>query len=118
MLHRLPVIIFGDGEQTRDFVNVNDVAQANYKAALSRGVSGAFNIASGTRITINSLVELMKQASGINPVVEHGQPRQGDVRHSLADISAAQAAFGYQPTVGLEQGLHEYMQWASKEMVS
>lgn len=117
MLSGLPVIIFDDGEQTRDFVNVRDVLQANYKAALATGVSGAFNIASGTRVTINKLVNLMGEVSGIKPVIEYGPPRKGDVRDSLADISAAKQAFGYQVTVGLKEGLTEYMRWAKKEMV-
>ena len=117
MLHDEPVIVFGDGEQTRDFVNVQDVAQANYRAALSEGVSGAFNVASATRVTINRLVELMVEASGIQPVVEHGPPRPGDVRDSLADVSAAGKAFGYEPSVSLEDGLAEYMAWAKKEGV-
>jgi len=116
MLDELPVVIFGDGGQTRDFANVHDVAQANYKAALTDGVSGAFNIGSGTRITINHLVELMQDASGIKPVVEYGPPRKGDVRHSLADISAARNAFGYEPVIELKEGLTEYMMWAKKEM--
>jgi UDP-glucose 4-epimerase len=116
MLHELPVVIFGDGEQTRDFANVHDVAQANYKAALTDGVSGAFNIGSSTRITINHLVELMQDASGIKPVVEYGLPRKGDVRHSLADIAAAKKAFGYEPAVGLEEGLGEYMDWMKREV--
>ncbi len=67
MLRHEPLTIFGDGEQTRDFVNVRDVVQANLKAALSHGVSGAFNIGSGTHITINHLVELLRDASGIEP---------------------------------------------------
>ena len=54
-LRRQPLVIYGDGEQTRDFVNVHDVAMANYQAGMSRGVSGAFNIASATRVTINDL---------------------------------------------------------------
>jgi len=116
MLHGQPVSIFGDGEQTRDFVNVRDVAQANYRAALAQGVSGAFNIASGTRVTINGLVEMMCRAGGIRATIEHGPPRAGDVRHSLADVSAARSAFGYAPTVGLEEGLVEYMAWAKQEM--
>src|ERR1700689_2987436 len=86
MLRGEPVTIFGDGEQTRDFVNVHDVVQANIKAALAPGVSGAFNIGSGTRMSINALVELLKCKSGLNPVVRHGPPRAGDVRDSLADI--------------------------------
>lgn len=117
MLHDLPVVIFGDGEQTRDFVNVRDVAMANYKAAMTYGLSGAFNIASGSRITINRLAQLVSEVSGIQPKIEHGPPRKGDVRHSLADISAAREAFGYNPSVGLSEGLTEYMAWAKREMV-
>lgn len=112
MLGRRPITIFGDGEQTRDFVNVRDVAEANYRAAMTRGVSGAFNIASGTRVTINALVDLMAAASGLAPVVDHGPPRPGDVRHSLADIGRARADIGYAPAVGLADGLVEYMRWA------
>lgn len=107
-----PLIIYGDGEQTRDFVNVRDVAQANYRAGLSRGVSGAFNIASGTSITINALADLIARSGGLQVTVEHGPPRQGDVRQSLADVSAARQAFGFNPAVPLDEGLHEYMAWA------
>ena len=112
VLHSEPITIFGDGEQTRDFVNVRDVAQANLRAAQTAGVSGAFNIASGTRITINRLAEMIATASGRRPVVQHAPQRKGDVRHSLADISAAHGAFGYAPQVELEPGLQEYMDWA------
>jgi UDP-glucose 4-epimerase len=112
LLRSQPITIFGDGEQTRDFVNVRDVAEANYRAGVSRGVSGAFNIASGTQITINALVTLMADAARIRPQVEHGPPRKGDVRHSLADITLARDRLGYEPQVGLVEGLAEYMQWA------
>jgi UDP-glucose 4-epimerase len=117
MLHGFPLIIYGDGEQTRDFVNVRDVAWANYQAALADGISGAFNIASGTRIAINDLAQLMGEVASIDAAVEHGPPRKGDVRHSLADISAAGETFGYEPQVDLEEGLAEYMQWAKEEMI-
>ena len=117
MLHGQPLTIFGDGEQTRDFVNVRDVARANYQAGMSRGVSAAFNVASATRITINRLVDLMTEAGGVQPVVRHGPPRKGDVRHSLADVSAARSAIGYEPSVGLPEGLAEYMAWAKKELI-
>ncbi len=117
LLCGLPLIVHGDGEQTRDFVNVRDVAQANLGAARGKGVSGAFNIASGTAVTINRLVELMAEASGITPQVAHGPPRKGDVRHSLADVSAAERALGYRPSVGLAEGLDEYMAWASSALV-
>ena len=116
VLHGMPIRIFGDGEQTRDFVNVRDVAQANFKAALSRGVSGAFNIGSGTRITVNRLARLVREASNSNTVIEYAPPRPGDVRDSLADISAARASFGFQPETSMEAGLADYWQWASRAL--
>jgi UDP-glucose 4-epimerase len=58
----------------------------------------------------------MYEVSGIQPAIEHGPPRKGDVRHSLADISAAREAFGYEPSVDLEEGLAEYMAWARGTM--
>ena len=118
MLSGQPVIIFGDGEQTRDFVNVKDVALANYRAATTPGVSGAFNVASASSVTINALIQIMSTVSGLNPTIEYGPPRPGDVRHSLADVSAARQAFGFEPSVGLEAGLDEYMAWAKTEMES
>lgn len=111
-----PMIIFGDGEQTRDFVNVRDVACANLAAAEKIGAAGAFNLASGTSITINELAEMIRRESGSKARIEYGPLRKGDVRDSLADISAAHAAFGYQPTVHLAEGLREYVQWVRQEL--
>lgn len=116
MLKNESLTIFGDGKQTRDFINVGDVVQANIKAAMTDGLSGAFNIGSNSRITINKLVELLHGASGIEPQVIHGDPRPGDVRHSLADISAARRSFGFEPSISIEDGLKEYMAWAEKEV--
>jgi UDP-glucose 4-epimerase len=114
LLRGEPITVFGDGDQTRDFVQVGDVVQANLGAAGAAGVSGAFNIASGSRITINELARL---ATGLIPgEIRHGPPRPGDVRHSLADISAARDAFGYQPRVGIEEGLAGYVEWARVEV--
>lgn len=104
--------IFGDGEQTRDFVNVRDVVQANMNAAMTPGATGAFNIGSGTRISINALVKKMAAENGLNPTVRYGPPRAGDVRDSLADISAARKAFGFAPKVTMDDGLPEYIRWA------
>lgn len=115
MLRGQVVTIFGDGEQTRDFINVADVVQANIKAAQASGVSGAFNLGSGTRVTINSLVDKIVTAGQFRPSVIHGPLRPGDVRHSLADISAAREAFGFEPAVDLNQGLPEYVKWAATE---
>ena len=112
-----PLTIHGDGEQTRDFVNVRDVAIANYRAGMSQGVSGAFNIASGTRVTINRLAAMVAQANGPGVNIQYGPARPGDVRHSLADVSAARAAFGFEPAVTLDEGLPEYVNWARGALV-
>jgi UDP-glucose 4-epimerase len=115
MLRGEKLTIYGDGEQTRDFVNVADVTQANLLASETRGLSGAFNIASASAITINRLVHLMAEASGIEPSVHYGPPRKGDVRDSLADITAARQAFGFEPAVNLSSGLSEYMAWHERD---
>ena len=115
MLRGETLTIFGDGEQTRDFLNVHDVVEANLRAAGAAGVSGAFNVGSGTRISINDLVSQLERVSGLTPRAVHGPPRPGDVRDSLADISAARKAFGFAPAVQLEPGLREYVAWARDE---
>lgn len=113
-----PIVIFGDGEQTRDFVNAQDVAMANYLAATATPQSGAFNIASGTRVTINALARMITDAAGVELRVTYAPPRPFDVRHSIADISAANTAFGFKPTVELHAGLVEYVQWARRNLGS
>ncbi|MBA3376418.1 MAG: NAD-dependent epimerase/dehydratase family protein [Actinobacteria bacterium] len=116
LLSGMPLIVFSDGEQTRDFVNVRDVARANVGAARATGLSGAFNVASATSVTINHLVDLLGATAGIDPEVEYAPPRAGDVRDSLADISAARDAFAYEPEVSLEEGLAEYIEWMRVHM--
>ena len=116
MLRGEPLTVFGDGGQTRDFVNVADVVQANLKAAAATHVSGAFNIGSGSKISISRLIALLEAASGVTPVVRHGPPRAGDVRDSIADISAAAAALGFAPATTIEDGLAEYVRWAKEEV--
>ena len=117
LLNGEPLVIYDDGEQTRDFVNVQDVAWANLLAAKAEGVSGAFNIASGTAITINHLAELMRSLGEDDVGVEYQPPRKGDVRDSLADISMAEGTLGFRPRVDIESGLTEYVAWAAEEMV-
>ncbi len=113
MLQNEPLIIYGDGEQTRDFVHVEDVVLANINAADSVGVNGAFNIASGKSITINRLVEMIRKGNNNTIKIEHGPERPGDVRHSLADLSLAYQKINYSPTIDLEIGITEYVKWAS-----
>lgn len=109
------ITIFGDGEQTRDFVHVDDVVSANIAAARTPNVTGAYNIASGTRISINCLVELLGDAMGDPIDYSYGPERPGDVRDSLADISAARDAFDYDPSVNIAEALPEYVAWAREE---
>jgi UDP-glucose 4-epimerase len=76
-------------------------------------VSGAFNIGAGARISINALAQLMYHTVDQAPMIEYGPPRPGDVRDSLADVGAARTRFDYQPTVSLDEGMREYLAWAS-----
>jgi UDP-glucose 4-epimerase len=114
MLRNETLIIYGDGEQTRDFVHVDDVVQANIKAADSVEFSGALNIASGTSVTINRLVEIITKDKGNAIKIEHSAERPGDVRHSLADLSFAYQRINYIPSINLENGIDEYVSWARK----
>ena len=116
LLRHEPLIVYGDGEQTRDFVNVADVARANLLAARSSGVSGAFNVGSGISLSVNRLAAMMLDASKTSVPVQHVEPRKGEVRDSRADISAAREALGFEPMVHIEQGLAEYMAWAKSEL--
>jgi UDP-glucose 4-epimerase len=100
-----PPIIFGDGEQTRDFAFVKDVVEANILAAES-DAAGVYNIGRGERVSINRLAKLVIKLVGNSVEPAHEEPRPGDIRHSLADISKARQ-FGYDPKYNLEEGLRE-----------
>jgi len=108
-----PPIIFGDGEQTRDFTFVGDVVKANLLAAESE-VTGIFNIGSGQRISIKEMAQLIIQLMGGTMQPSYEAMRAGDVTHSLADISRA-AEFGYKPECGLEEGLRQTIKGVSVE---
>jgi nucleoside-diphosphate-sugar epimerase len=98
-------VIYGDGEQSRDFTYIDNVVQANIKAALSDCNAEALNVACGGRVTINSLVERLNDEIDTDLEPKHDDPRAGDVRHSQAEISKAQEQIGYEPTVDFEAGL-------------
>ncbi len=102
-------VIHGDGEQSRDFTYVADAVRANLLAASApaAGAGRAFNVASGRRTTINELARRIRDLVGRGGEPEHRQPRPGDVRHSLADLSAASGALGYAPGYDPEAGLAE-----------
>jgi len=109
-----PPIIFGDGEQTRDFTFVKDAVEASILAAES-DARRLFNIAQGESITINELAKLIISIVGENMEPVHQEPRPGDIRHSLADISRARA-FGYEPRCSLKEGLRETIRSFQHEM--
>lgn len=104
-----PPVIFGDGEQTRDFTFVKDVVEANILAAQS-DVCGVFNVSRGETITINRLAELIIELVGNKVEPVHQELRPGDIRYSIADISKAKA-FGYEPKYSLKDGLAETVRW-------
>ena len=104
-----PPIIFGDGDQTRDFTFIRDAVEANILAAES-DACGLFNISREESITINELAKLVIGTIGNNVEPIHQEPRPGDIRHSLADISKARA-FGYEPKYSVEAGLGETIGW-------
>jgi UDP-glucose 4-epimerase len=104
-----PPIIFGDGEQTRDFTFVKDVVRANILAAQSEAC-GVFNASRGESITINKLSEFIMELIGNRVQPVHQEPRPGDIRDSLADCSKARA-FGYESQYDIETGLKEAVRW-------
>ncbi len=108
-----PLIIFGDGEQTRDFTFIADAVEANILAA-EGNASGVFNIGRGKSIAINELAQLVIKLTGNNVEPVHREPREGDIRHSLADISKART-LGYEPRYNLEEGLEETRKFHHEE---
>ena len=105
-----PPVIYGDGEQTRDFTFVKDVVRANILAAKS-DAEGVYNIANGNRISINELANMIMALIGNNLTPIHEDPREGDIKHSLADISEAKKNLGYEPGYSLEEGLRGTIEW-------
>ena len=110
--------IFGDGEQSRDFTFVANAVQANLKACCSPAneVSGrVFNIATGTRFSLNQIFEMLGRIIGFNGPAKYAPPRTGDVKHSLADITLAQKHLGYSPDVSFEEGLKRTVKWYEEQ---
>src|SRR5262249_53966887 len=98
--------VFGDGTQSRDFVFVTDVVDANLRAATRTGVAGGvFNVGRGERTTLNELLQMLGRIVEREIAPEYGAARGGDIRESLADIARARAELGYAPAVGVEEGL-------------
>ena len=107
-----PITLYGDGEQTRDFTYVTNVVDGVIRAAETPAVAGeVFNVATSSRISLNQLLATLKRifGSSVEPIYKDARP--GDVRDSQADITKAQQKLGYEPAVGLEEGLRETVAW-------
>jgi nucleoside-diphosphate-sugar epimerase len=109
-------VIYGDGEQTRDFTYVANVVDGVLRACEAPRAAGeVINVATGGRISLNELLRVMNKICGTKAEPIYEQPRSGDVRDSQADISKARTILGYQPIVGFEQGLRETLDWCRTE---
>jgi len=117
LLNDQPPTIFEDGEQSRDFVHVNDIVQANLLALeTDKGDYEAMNIGTGRPSSVKQISELLAKGLGkdIAPEIV-GKYREGDIRHCVADISKAKRLLGYEPKVTLEKGMEELLAWVSKQ---
>ena len=105
--HGLPPTVYGDGSQSRDFVHVANVVQANLLAATNpaRFAGDVFNIGTGVRTDLRGLLETLAEILGVEAAWEHAEPRPGDIMHSLADISSARRTLGYEPDVSFREGI-------------
>ncbi len=105
-------VVFGDGEQSRDFTSVDNVVDATLRAAEAPGVSGmVFNVGTGSRFTLNHTLALLGKISGKTLRARYEAPRTGDIRDSQADISLARKFLGYEPRTGFEEGLRRTFDW-------
>src|SRR5436305_3478812 len=113
--------IFGDGEQSRDFTYIDNAVNANLlacKADASKAAGEVFNVATGRRVTLNETFKALQPLTSYSGQVKYGGARGGDVKHSLADVSKAEAGLGYRPTVDFEEGLRRTVEWYRKEIVA
>jgi UDP-glucose 4-epimerase len=112
-------MVFGDGLQSRDFTYVADAVQALLRAAETPGVSGrVYNVGTGRGVTLLELIATLNRLLGTDRPPQHGPPRQGDIRHSRADISRARRELGYEPAVSLEEGLRRTLRWYQEPLAT
>lgn len=112
LIARTQPTIFGDGEQSRDFTYVEDVAALCLKAANAPGVAGKmFNAGNGGRYTLNEIWSMLQKMEGVEIPLKYSPPRAGDVRHSMADTTAAKASLGHAPQFSIEAGLGKTLDW-------
>lgn len=113
-----PPTVYGDGEQSRDFTYIDNVVEANLRAARAEKTQGeVVNIACGEAITVNAIIKLINELLGKNVQPVYEPPRAGDVKHSLADITAAKKLIGFEPVVPFRQGLEKSIDWYRNNLV-
>src|SRR5689334_10497124 len=111
-LEDTPPVVFGDGEQTRDFTFVDNAVHANLLACEAPHVAGkVFNVGCGGRISLNQVLAALRKITGKPLEAKYDPAREGDIRDSQADISAARKSLGYEPQVGFERGLQLTFDW-------
>jgi UDP-N-acetylglucosamine/UDP-N-acetyl-alpha-D-glucosaminouronate 4-epimerase len=112
LLARTPPTIFGDGEQTRDFTYVEDVAELCHKASHAEGAAGKmYNAGNGGRFSLNFIWDALQKIEGVEIAPKYGPPRAGDVRDSMADTVRAKAELGHAPRFSIEEGLKRTLEW-------
>ena len=112
LIARTAPTIFGDGEQSRDFTYVEDVAELCFKASNAPGAAGKmFNAGNGGRYTLNQIWAMLQKVEGVEIPCKFGPPRAGDVRHSMADTTLAVAELGHAPQFSIEEGLRKTLDW-------
>jgi nucleoside-diphosphate-sugar epimerase len=105
-------VVFGDGEQSRDFTYVENVVQANLLACEAPGASGkVLNVGTGARFTLNEMLRLLGQIAGKTLEARYDPPREGDIRDSQADLTQSREVLGYDPKVGFQEGLRRTYEW-------
>ena len=116
ILDRKPPTIFGDGNQSRDFTYVEDVAELNLRAARARNVAGRmYNAGNGCRITLNEAWALLQRLEGVELAAKYGPDRAGDVRDSQADTTSAVAELGHAPRYTFEEGMKRTLEWYRRQ---
>jgi UDP-glucose 4-epimerase len=112
-----PLVVHGDGEQSRDFTYIDNVVQANLLSWTTPGVGGqVFNIACNSRHSVLDIAHTVQKLLDRPVKIEHTPPRAGDVRHTQASIEKAQRLLGYKPTVDFEDGMRRTVDWLRAEM--
>ena len=111
-LNGAPLVVFGDGLQTRDFTEVQDTVRGiMLAAACDAAVGEVVNVARGEEVSINEIARLVLEAVGVEGTIEHAEPRPGDVRRHFADTRTARALLGFEAGTGIREGIARYVEW-------